>query len=82
MATTKAGAPGSKVRYVEMNYAASGSAARLGIGPLAEADNTLVGVLAGYIDGGAVYQRRCRVLDQRRLVPSLVRTVGVRIVEV
>ena len=29
MAATKAAASGSKVRYVEMNYAANGSAARL-----------------------------------------------------
>ena len=62
-----------------MSYAASGSAARLGIGPSAEADDAPVDALVGDID--AHDQRRRWVLDQRRLVPGLVRTVGVRIVE-
>jgi hypothetical protein len=50
-----------------------------GVEPAAEADDALVDALAGDID--AHDERRRRVLDQRRLVLGLVRTVGVRIVE-
>ena len=42
-----------------------------GVEPAAEADDALVDALAGDID--ADDQRRRRVLDQRRLVPGLVR---------
>jgi len=60
-------------------YSLNFTAGIAGVEPAAEADDGLVDALVGDID--AHDQRRRWVLDQRRLVPGLVRTVGVRIVE-
>jgi len=60
-------------------YSLNFTAGIAGVEPAAEADDGLVDALVGDID--AHDQRRRWVLDQRRLVPGLGRTVGVRIVE-